>query len=306
MLLLDHNRQGRGRPRIPGIAPWMEYQFYNKATAFYWTPSAYVDNWSRSAMLVILGSIWNTWFDALGREPEVQLDEFFATPVSIGEEDAKSISKILLAHKYVCAQVQRTLDEKRAGAKILDWLDILYFKLHPLCEALITVFDEYNPVVRIKHTDGFYHYDDVGNKQTILLVRTGREDKLSAEISFESLKHEALPLERSEDMRTIDIIRVPLPVGVRFVATLLLREEAAFPELVLGGPHMSKEPDNPFMKREREAFNWGEEQFAPAQEQEQGKISPSSTTATVKKAVLHYPGGRYERVEQNDFELGWV
>ncbi len=209
--------------------------------------------------LVILGSIWNAWFDALGREPHIQLDEFFAVPGSVGENDAKTISEILRAPKYICAQVRGTLEEKRAGAEIAlskTWQDPRYFKLHPLCEALIAVFDEYNFVAARKHADGFRHYDDVAQNQSILLVRTGHEDKLSAPISFDSLKHKALPLTRSEDMGIIDIIRVPLQVGVRFVANLLLREEAAFPESVLGGPHISKELDHPFMKWEREALDW--------------------------------------------------
>lgn len=77
-------------------------------------------------------------------------------------------------------------------------------------------------------------------------------------------------------MGTIDIIRIPLKVGVRFVTNILLREEAAFPESVLGGPHISKEPD--------QAFAWGEQQLADAQAE--GKISSSSTAADVKEVVL--------------------
>jgi hypothetical protein len=39
-------------------------------------------------------------------------------------------------------------------------------------------------------------------------------------------------------MGIIGIIRIPLQVGVRFVANLLLREEAAFPESILGTSHV--------------------------------------------------------------------
>lgn len=208
-------------------------------------------------------------------------------PVSVGEKDAGTISEILRAHTYICAQVRGTLEERRAGAEsALSKIrpDPRYFKLHPFCEALIAVFDKYNAVTVRRHADGFRHYDDVTQDQSILLARTGHEEKLSAPISFDSLKHEALPLARSEDIGTIDIIRVPLLVGVRFVPNLLLREEAAFPESALGGPNISTEPDHPFMTWDREALDYGKEQFARAQVQ--SKISPFSTVATVKKAVL--------------------
>jgi hypothetical protein len=107
-------------------------------------------------------------------------------------------------------------------------------------------------------------------------------------------------------MGIIDIIRVPLQLGVRFVANLLLREEAAFPQLVLGGPYISKEPDHPFIKCERDAFAWGERQLARAQEQ--GKISSSSTAAEVKEAVLLYKqlDSDPEYDAPPPFKLDWV
>ncbi len=74
---------------------------------------------------------------------------------------------------------------------------------------------------------------NVAQNQSIILARTGHENGLSAPISFESLKDKALPLARSEDMGTIDVIRIHLQVGVHFMANLLLREEVAFPESVM-------------------------------------------------------------------------
>jgi hypothetical protein len=103
----------------------------------------------------------------------------------------------------------------------------------------------------------------------------------------------------------IDIIRIPLQVGVHFVANLLLREEAIFPQSVLGGLHISKEPDHPFMKCESEAFAWGERQLARAQEQ--GKIS-SSTATDIKEVVLLYkrPDEDLEYYAPPPFKFGWI
>jgi hypothetical protein len=251
-----------------------EPSFCNKATVFYCMQSATVNTGDADG-LAILGSIWNTWADAVGRQPQFQVDDFFAVPVSVTKETAKTVPEILQAHKYICSQVRSLLEKKGAKAEI----DSRYFRLHPLCEALIVVFDEDKFVgpSYIKQADGFRHYDTVAQHQSILLVRTGKEDRLSAPISFDSLKHKALPHARNEDMGTIDIIRIPLQVGVRFVANLLLRKEAVFSQSVLGGPHISKEPDHPLIKCKKEAFSWGERQLAHAQEQ--GKISSSSTAA---------------------------
>jgi hypothetical protein len=302
MIRLDRSPHERGNS-LPVVAKWRVPSFCNKATVFYWMQSATVNTGDADG-LAILGGIWNAWADTLGRQPQFQLDDFFAVPVSVTKKNATAVPEILRAHQYICSQVRGTLEKKGASAE----RDPRYFGLHPLCEALIAVFDEYKFVgpSYIKQADGFRHYDNVAQHQSILLVRTGKEDRLSAPIRFDSLKDKALPLARNEDMGIIDIIRIPLQVGVRFVANLLLREEAAFPESVLGGPHISKELDHPFIKCEREAFAWGERQLARAQEQ--GKISLSSTAADVKEEVL-----LHKRLDENleyyappPFKLGWV
>ncbi len=155
------NPQKRGS-KIPYIDTWKEYLFYNKAIVFYWTQSA--TNIVGRNGPVILGGIWNAWSNALGREPQIQLDEFFAVPVSVKEEYAKTIPGILRAHEYICGQVRKTVEENnRANALIKlckPWPDPRYFKLHSICEALIAVFDEYKFVAAEKHADGFRHYDE--------------------------------------------------------------------------------------------------------------------------------------------------
>ena len=313
MLDLDSIRdpQKRGR-RIPYIDKKREYLFCNKTTVFYWTESATTQLRGRSGN-VILGGIWNAWCDALGREPHFQLDEFFAVPVRVKEQFAKTIPGILRAHKQICAQIRKSMKENSDPNTIIGWQifwpNPRYFKLQSLCEALITVFDEFlfhNYRGVAKHVDGFRHFDDVAQKESILLVRTGNENGLSAPISFESLKDQALPLARSEDMGNIDIIRVTLQVGVRFVANLLLREQAAFPESVMSGPHLSSEPDHPFTECERAAKEDGEKDFARAHSK--GKITPFSDVAAVKEAVGcpnfdHLPP---DFVDRFPFRLGWV
>lgn len=274
-----------------------EPEFCNKATVFYWMESAKLNN-SDTAGFAILGSIWNAWCDALGRQPSFQLEDFFAVPVGISERypgspninpralNVKTIPEILRVHECIWSQVQ-CASKKRD--KWWSGKDPRYFRLHPLCDAMIVVFDEYKWIRESfrKQADGFRHYDNVAQHQNILLVRTGNEKGLSKPINFSSLKDKVLPLARTEDMGSIDVIRVPLTIGVRFVAELLLREEAAFPKSDLRGSKISTKSDHPFVKAEKEAMAEGEQTLARAWED--GKIWKSSTASEMKEAMMLHP-----------------
>jgi hypothetical protein len=204
--------------------------------------------------------------------------------------------------------VRGLLEEKTAKAEGTNtyadmWPDPRCFKLHPICAALLVVFDEYNFVVTEMHEDGFRHYDDVAQEQIILLVRTGHDDGLSALISFDSLKHEALPLARIDDVGAVDNIRVPLQFGVRFVANLLCREEAAIsrPDAreVLGESTAPYETDRP-------TRDWAEQQFTCARKR--GVIEPFPTAADVRKAMMIHRLKDYppEDSAPFPFKLGWI
>ncbi|KAL2064200.1 hypothetical protein VTL71DRAFT_4694 [Oculimacula yallundae] len=298
------------RRRIPYVDTWQEDQFYNKATVLYWTQSA-IDMMHRLDGPVILGGIWNIWSEALGREPQIQLDEFFAVPVSVGEQYAKTLPGILRSHEAICAQVRKTVaDMTSPGATAKSrnlWPDLRYSKLYPLCEALIAVFDEYRFVAAEKHAvDGLRHFADVIQEQSIILIRTGHEIGLSAPISFSSLKDKALPLARREKLGFIDAIRVPLQTGVRFVADLLLREEAAFPDSNVAGHLMSREADHPVKRWERKAHDYAEEELALAKKED--KIKPFATAEAVRKRVLSHRVDLHppEWYAPYTFKLGWI
>jgi hypothetical protein len=225
-----------------------EVMMCNKATAFYSMESAQTIPGDAKG-LDILGSIFKYWTEALGRQPYVQLDAFFDAPISVKAKSATTFPEILYGHKCIYSHAQELLRGQRMGRQI----DLRYFRLHPLFEALITVFDKYRFVewfMKIEE-DGCRHYDNVAQHQSILLIRTGREDKLSAPISFETLKHQALPIARDEDLGVIDITHVPLQTSVRFATDLLLREDAAHPESALA--NTKKSLDSPFADWEQES-----------------------------------------------------
>lgn len=131
MIRLRRSPQESGSSFL-GAIKWRLHSFCNKTTVFYWMQSATVNKGDFDE-LVTVGSIWNTWTDTLGRQPHFQLDDFFAFPVSVAGEIAKTIPEILRAHECICCQAQDILEEKGDGPKI----DSRYFRLHPPCEALI-------------------------------------------------------------------------------------------------------------------------------------------------------------------------
>ena len=64
------------------------------------------------------------------------------------------------------------------------------------------------------------------------MVRTGDDSGLSEPISFESVRHAALPLARPDlnSHDEIEAIRVTIATAVRFIVDLQRREELAFPK----------------------------------------------------------------------------
>jgi len=61
----------------------------------------------------------------------MQLDEFFAVPVSVKEVYAKTVPGILRAHEHICAQVRKTVGESSKANAVMKscklWLDPRYY-----------------------------------------------------------------------------------------------------------------------------------------------------------------------------------
>lgn len=163
----------------------------------------------------------------------------------------------------------------------------------------MTVLDVYTTIIAEVHPDGFRHYEDIAQNQSILPVRTDNEGNLSAPISFDSLKNEALPLNRKDNLEAVEMIRVPLIVGIRFVAKLFLGEEAAFPALVMST--IPKNEDHLATKRDSAAIEYAEQKFQKARGR--NRITPFSTAAEVRKAMLITPTRPEEQEHPPDYYL---
>ena len=61
-----------------------------------------------------------------------------------------------------------------------------------------------------------------------MIARTATEEGLSAPISFESLKSQSLPLERSDVItQDVDVVKVSLVAALQFIVSLDVREDLA-------------------------------------------------------------------------------
>lgn len=110
------------------------------------------------------------------------------------------------------------------------WPNPQSYKLLSTCRAIITILDNFGADANADF-DGYVRLGRESHRRSLLLVRTGDESHLSAPISFEKIRAESLPLDRSEITLNdgIDAIRVSLATAVQFIADLQKREEAAFP-----------------------------------------------------------------------------
>ncbi|KAK3175365.1 hypothetical protein OEA41_002612 [Lepraria neglecta] len=77
----------------------------------------------------------------------------------------------------------------------------------------------------------------------VLLALTGDNENFSAQIDFDSMRAQSLPLSRTDMDEGVEAIRVPLVTAVYFIADLQRKEEIVFPELVPNSFERSLYPD---------------------------------------------------------------
>ena len=220
-------------PQIP--QSWELAHFCNKPTMLYWTPAAQENGCCR---VWTYNCIVREWFRY--GQPVIEYGHFFANPIRVTSSGPSSISGILAAHQSLydqasslLGQIERGEIEKPYGSV---WPDTGKFTLHPLCQTVIVILDELPPEQDLAAHEMSYEdeMDEELQRQSVILVRTGKDISLSKPISFESIRMHSLPLARLDCSATdagINVIRVPLGIAVRFIADLERREEAAFPKV---------------------------------------------------------------------------
>lgn len=262
----------------------------NKPTLLYWAHSA-LDRDSFQAFS--FACIYTEWFRSHDNLPNLDFGHFFAGPVRILSTGPKSIGEILTAHKSLCDRTTLILGKIARGEANLvagkPWPDPQSYKLLSTCRAIITVLDNFGADANTDF-DGYIRLGRESHRRSLLLVRTGDESHLSAPLSFEKIRAESLPLDRSEITSNdgIDAIRVSLATAVKFIADLQKREEAAFPverDLLLADKSLCPSPTEQPRHKAFSADAYADNIMQQAEEKGIDKVSATWTAVRRIKAA---------------------
>jgi hypothetical protein len=175
-----------------------------------------------------------SWMRYHSNFPNIDFGHFFSSCCAIIETGPTRIADIIQAHKSMCDQVALLLSKLDWPHESCSWRNCHFYcnyKLIPLCRAIIAILDEKDSW---NHRQDLEEIDLWSPTQSLLLVQTRDESNLSTPISFSDIEKHSLPLSQNDleaKAEGIDVIRVTLPVAVRFIAELEERENAASPEL---------------------------------------------------------------------------
>ncbi|KAI9700644.1 MAG: hypothetical protein M1836_002013 [Candelina mexicana] len=209
----------------------------NKLTAFYWMQSAQIvlaNGEKDIPRCVIYEAISGEWLRCHNNKPNIEFEHFFANPVKITSSGPSTVHGVCSAHLSLCTRVSRHMEEAktRLHNNIPPLVDFRNYSLLPLYRALVVIIDrldygDEDADCGEREQDGYISLSKIARYQSVLLVRTGAEEQLSAPISFQDLKTHSLPLERPDITdKSIEVVRVSLAAAVQFVVNLEKREQA--------------------------------------------------------------------------------
>ena len=179
------------------------------------------------------------WYRSYNNKPNVNYGYYFANPVRIGPYGPSTLDDVLEAHRSICNQASDLIEQ--AGGRADNVVESspstsTHHSLFPLYKAIIFMID------RCNYDQEFHHHrprplHKITQTQSILIVRTGSTESLSAPISLDTLGSQELPLDRPDTMiNESDIIRVPLAAAIRFLVELENREAHAQPGIMTRPP----------------------------------------------------------------------
>jgi hypothetical protein len=161
----------------------------------------------------------------------MEYGHFFANPVVITSKGPQIIHEIMEAHRSVCTQISDVFNQSESV--VLKTLNICnpqyfstkYFSVLLLYHAIVMVL---NRIDRLDQPPGQpISLYELAKRQTVLAIRTGTEDQLSAPISFECLKADSFPLGRTDIPENLEVVRVLLAVAIKVHRQFETREESA-------------------------------------------------------------------------------
>ena len=186
---------------------------------------------------IFFACIYKAWFRYHNNYPDIRSGKFFAHPFQIMSTGPQTISEIVRTHSHICDQTTSKLEATKGSDNrgCSWWARQQRYEVLPLCRAIIVVLDQLPPLP-IQGVDRKVSLDNEIERQTALLILTGKDDGLSSSVDFDGIRSRSLPLERDDkidavEIDAVELIRVSLKTAVHFIADLQQREERASSQL---------------------------------------------------------------------------
>lgn len=218
-----------------GVTNYRSY--LNKCTMYYYTRDV---QRTRGDIYDDPGAaVCKRWWTEHADQPNVDWGRYFAYPFLLDTLDPLQLPDVVQIHENICDQAVRRHQAEIDGAvRPLHGTLLLPYnsKLYPLCRALLIIQDNYADPFK-REAGKSYNFKNpgvdktfinrYGQKQTVVIVRTGNEKDLSIPISFFPLADKALPLNYTGPpiSRGMEVIRVSLYDAVDFITSLQKKEE---------------------------------------------------------------------------------
>ena len=146
----------------------------NNPTAFYWLQSAQMIGAS-GELNVDPPIIFATIYEERSRckEPDIEFGHFLANPIRILPNGPSTVSAVVEAHDRLCVHASDFVDNNNVEASPC-------YRLQPLYHAIIVLLDQLVPPNQreVDKTSGLISLRRYAQQQSVLLVRTGREEGL--------------------------------------------------------------------------------------------------------------------------------
>lgn len=193
-------------------------------------------------------------------------------------------------HKVICEKLRNAQNNAVSSGDPYTWVEH-GFEMGPIYRSVIILLDRQQAFERGRGGNEAETCDILFERCSVLLVRTGDEDHLSAPIDFSTLTDAAftLPLARNEptlvdSVGMPQVVRVRLRTAVRFIMDLEKREINASWRLTARKNILDAD-------MLREAESWAEDAIAHA-ESNGGIDSNLDTWEAVRLAQAHLNGDR--------------
>lgn len=277
----------------------------NKPTAFYWLQSAQRIGGNGERALtspIIFAAIFDEWLRCYNYTPNIEWDHFFANPVRITATGPSTVREVTKAHLSLCTQVSGLLQSIQQTDSSAQ-----HHSISHLYRAVVVIIDQLYDYE--KEDDGFTSLSKLAQCQTVLIACTGVEEGLSAPISLESLKSDALPLEPSDVTHNADVVRVSLATAVRFIVSLEKRENPEILKIPSGHDvdiRLCRDAPKGFEKNDevrRSAEAWADANMRAAEQH--GFDNVSDTHTSIRRVQAGLVGEGYCEFIQEPFHRKW-